>query len=712
MGEWAPSPARLFQALVAAAARGATLDEDAREALVWLEGRHPPIVAVPQMCVLQRIAVFGPDNDLDAVGNDPIRVGEIRSPKTTQPKLFDPNAAFLYGWEMADADDSEDHAQTVCRIADRVYQFGRGVDMAWASGEVISREELDALLWRHRGPVYRPAPGSAGRALACPAPGSLASLSIRYAKGRERFRVASAEEPGKQLFSQPPKPRFTQVAYESPPRRRVFALRPGASHTAFFAYAQARACELVVWIRDEAARRLRETLPARHAEIERVLIGRKVDGADDGPTFERVRIVPLPSIGHEHVDRGIRRVLVEVPSGCPLRAEDVWWAISGLELVSAGTGEVHFVITPFDSDRILLRYLEPSHSWRTVTPAALPEFARRRRIDPARRAEEAKSGEERIEEQRRTAGAVVHALRHADVRIRAEVIRVQREPFDRNGTRVEGFAEGTRFAKERLWHVEITFGSAISGPLVIGDGRFLGLGVMAPVAKTHGIHAFAVESGFAGTPNPSDVARALRRAVMARVQKVLGDKPMPTFFSGHEPDGSPARSDSSSHAAFAFHPISSRLLVVAPHVLDRREPSSEENRHLTVLEEALVDLRELRAGPAGRLALRSEWIDVDTDALTAPSRTWESVTPYLLTHHAKRVDAAEALCLDVLADCRRRGLPVPAVTPLETQGVPGLGLLGRARLVFAVAVRGPILLGRSRYTGGGLFSATDRGRRS
>lgn len=75
----------------------------------------------------------------------------------------------------------------------------------------------------------------------------------------------------------------------------------------------------------------------------------------------------------------------------------------------------------------------------------------------------------------------MQALGFAGIRAWAEQIRVQREPFEAKGERVEAFATGTRFAKERLWHVEITFSEAITGPLVIGDGRFLGLGLMAPV---------------------------------------------------------------------------------------------------------------------------------------------------------------------------------------------------------------------------------------
>ncbi|GAB4122352.1 MAG: hypothetical protein Kow001_20390 [Acidobacteriota bacterium] len=64
-----------------------------------------------------------------------------------------------------------------------------------------------------------------------------------------------------------------------------------------------------------------------------------------------------------------------------------------------------------------------------------------------------------------------------------ETVRVQREPFEHNGARVEPFAEGTRFDKHRLWHVEIEFREPVIGPLVLGDGRFLGLGLMAPVGS-------------------------------------------------------------------------------------------------------------------------------------------------------------------------------------------------------------------------------------
>ena len=92
------------------------------------------------------------------------------------------------------------------------------------------------------------------------------------------------------------------------------------------------------------------------------------------------------------------------------------------------------------------------------------------------------------------------------------------------------------------------------------------------------------------------------------------------------------------------------------------------------------------------------------DLLFAPSRGRESVTLYQVTRHTKHVGAAEALSADVRAECRRCSLPEPRVTPLDPRGVPGVGLVGGARLTFEVVVEGPVILGRGRHLGGGLFT--------
>jgi CRISPR-associated protein Csb2 len=483
-GDEPPSPARLFQALVAGVGLSGQLNQQDCEALTWLEKRQAPVIASPSMEFGQRVTNYVPNNDFDAVQGDPRRIGSIRTQKIIRPRLFDAAIPFLYAWTFDVVDENEDMAKGICTLAERLYQFGRGVDLAWAWGEALDVEVFEEQLLSYPGVVYRPSEGGSGRTVACPRQGSLASLKARYAAGNQRFKAEGRGKAAKQLFSQPPKPLFVPVAYDSPPSRQVYEIQMNQSGNSFAVWPLARASMLVVSLRDLAVKRLQVALPNRSSEIERVLIGRTANGADHEPTSIRVKIVPLPSIGHHYADHGIRRVLVLVPAGCPLRADDVHWAFSGLELVAPDMGaDQPFVITPTADESMCVRFGigdRPFRVWRTVTPVALPESTRRRRIDPDHMIEEAKSGAERAAEQARAAGAVVQALRFAEIRARAESIRVQREPFEANGERVEAFAPGTRFAKERLWHVAITFKEPITGPLIIGDGRFFGLGVMVP----------------------------------------------------------------------------------------------------------------------------------------------------------------------------------------------------------------------------------------
>jgi CRISPR-associated protein Csb2 len=702
VSEWPPSPARLFQALVAGIARGNVLPGWATASFRWLESLPSPVIAVPHARVGRSVDLFVPNNDSDAVGGDPARIGEIRIKKAVRPRLLEDGTPLMYAWPLA---DETEHASKVIDAAADLYQFGRGVDPAWAVGELVDDETLAMRLTGHPGTIYRPGHGEGGKALSCPAPGTLESLIRRYVAGAAKIRIDGDGKATRTLFSQPPKPRFIPVIYGSSGHRLIYELRTPSSESSFAPWPLSGASSLVVCLRDGAVARLNKALPDRRAEIARVLVGRQPDGTNAGAAAERVRIVPLPSIGHSHADRAIRRVLVEVPPGCPLRGDDVGWAFSGLEPVE--TGEVRSVVlTPAVDDSMLRHYGigdgVTARVWRTLTPIALPES--RRRIEPTRLAAESKGGAERVQEQERATAAIVQALRHAEVSQRALAIRVQREPFERHGRRVEVFAPGTRFPKERLWHVEIVFGEPVAGPLIVGDGRFLGLGVLAPVRQAHGIHAFIIEDGLIADPTPQDVARDLRRAVMSRAQQLL-DSRLPSFFAGHESDGGPSKAER-SHLTFVFDPRARRLLVVAPHLLDRRAPTNEEARHLDVLDRALAGFRELRAGQAGVLALRPVAIDEHADPLVAPFRTWETVTPYLVTRHQKGIGASEALAADVRIECRRRALPDPVVSVLGVRGIPGVGVSGSLRLDFRVAVRGPISLGRDRHFGGGLFSGS------
>ena len=349
-----------------------------------------------------------------------------------------------------------------------------------------------------------------------------------------------------------------------------------------------------------------------------------------------------------------------------------------------------------DSDR-------KSRLWRTATPAALPVApparATRRRIR-----ERAKDGGERLREHAAAEWAVRQALRQAGIYTSVQAIRVQREPFEAKGKRAESFAPGTRFARGRLWHVEIAFTRRASGPLLIGDGRYLGLGLMAPVQRIEGVFAFAIADGLTNEAEPLGLARALRRAIMGRVHQKMGERTaLPPFFTGHVADGVPARSGRHEHLAFVFDAPRKRLLIFAPHIVERREASKDERDNLRSLEDALYDFRELRAGPAGRLSLSPRHVDMQDDPFFTHARTWRGLTPYRVTRHARVSDAAAALEADLLAECWRAGLPRPQIEVAKTFAQPGAGLFGWVTLRFSTAVGGPLLLGRDRHFGGGLF---------
>jgi CRISPR-associated protein Csb2 len=700
-GDDMPSPFRLFQALLAGAGISGPLDEESKQALTWLE-RLPdaPIIASPRTVRGQSVSMFMPNNDLDAKGGDVRRIGEIRlATKVWKPRIFDAAVPCIYAWPFANEDES--HAMRVCALSEKLYQLGRGIDMAWAWSEVLDEGTLETRLAEYDGVVRRPSAGD-GLLLACPRAGSLESLERRYQARRFCY------EGGQRVFVQPPKPSYRQLAYESPPTRHVFELRSTLDSERRVAWPLVGASSLVVAAREAARARLSAAMPNRTHEIDRHLVGRKPDGSNAAPAESRVRIIAIPSIGMHYADRAIRRVLIEVPASCPLRSEDVRWAFSGAELFDPQTGEVKDVLLSPSADDDMLRHYgvgARARVFRSVTPLVLPEEGKRRRIEPTRKLTEAKSGLERVLEMSGARAAVVQALRHAGVSAPAESIRLQREPFDGSGSRVEPFAEGTRFEKERLWHVEIAFGVPIEGPLLLGDGRFLGLGLMAPARDVvPGAYAFAITDGLAGQPEPLEVARALRRAAMARVQATLGTgERLAPFFSGHAEDGAPVRRSRSSHLSFAFEPDLRRLLILAPHIVERRAPTPQELDHLRTLDAALEGFCELPAGHAGVFSLFPAAIGEVDDSLLGRSRVWKTMTPYVVTRHGKGGAATEALAADVGAECRRLGLPAPRVESSNVRGAPGIGLTGNVTLLFERRVAGPILLGRTRYLGGGLF---------
>lgn len=667
--EWPPAPARVFQALVAGTST--RLDEpEVGAALRWLELQSAPIIACPDGVVGQAVTTFVPNNDLDTKGGDPERLASIRVPKRVQTRHL-AHGRLLYAWSIKDTD----RADVIVDLAHGLYQLGRGVDMAWATGVVVSREALDQELHGWDGEVHYPAPEAPGASLACPRAGTLDSLHVRYAESLARFHTVGQGRKATQVFAQPARALLREVAYDARARRAVFELRDLDRPARFASSPATDAVATVTGWRDAAVERL-VTAGMDAGLVSGVLVGRRPGEPEVVPTSLRARVVGLPSIGHKDSDESVRRLLVELPAGAPLAFEDARWAFSGLVRGSATLVEA-------EDARMLRHYLRSSRSWSSVTPLALS--ARRRRVDPGNRAQEAKGAVERQEEEEVAIHAVRQALRHAGVRAPARKIRVQREPFGPHGERAERFQVLPRFSKERLWHVRIEFARDVRGPLLLGDGRFLGLGLLRPDRQAvPSIVACRIVGGRAGPIDPSALARHLRRAVLARAQAVWGRRALPEHVSGHRQDGRPATGH--RHLCYLVDVPRDRVLVWQPRA-ERR------------LVEALEGLVELRAGPMGVLRLAPLALEAD-DPLLAPATTWKSVTPYRLQRHRKVGSAAEATTLDVLAACEH--LPPVEVEVAGVRSVSG-GVEADVRLRFEHPVAGPLVLGRTRHLGGGLF---------
>ena len=214
-GEWPPSPARLFQALVAGAARGENLCEHAVEAFEWLESLDAPVIAAPPTYAGQELQELRPQQRS--------RRGRRRSmrgsAKYGRPKLsgharsMPPFRCFTHGRSSRARMPSAMRARSA-RSADDLYQLGRGVDMAWAQGETLEDGEAEARLRGHGGVRAAPQQGRWGRD-AFMSPSRFAGEFEKALCGNARAVQDDRKGQGaRQLFSQAPKPDFLPSAVQ------------------------------------------------------------------------------------------------------------------------------------------------------------------------------------------------------------------------------------------------------------------------------------------------------------------------------------------------------------------------------------------------------------------------------------------------------------------------------------------------------------------
>jgi CRISPR-associated protein Csb2 len=164
--------------------------EEKDAAFRWLECLDPPHIVAPPARNGARVALYVPNNDLDAYGGDPQRIGDIRLKKHLVPRLFDHKSSVVYAWPF---NEGGEWVANISVLVGRMHTLGLALDAAHARAETVSWDQAEARLPEHSGRVVRPG-GDAARGATCPTEGSLESkhplyLSIIHISGEAKLKT-------------------------------------------------------------------------------------------------------------------------------------------------------------------------------------------------------------------------------------------------------------------------------------------------------------------------------------------------------------------------------------------------------------------------------------------------------------------------------------------------------------------------------------------
>jgi CRISPR-associated protein Csb2 len=469
--EWPPSPLRLFQALVAAAASrwwGRQFKEYAHPALDWLQRQSPPLIVAPAHHIGLPVRVAVPNNDLDVVATawakckEPKKQpSELKTLKTIRPtRLIVENeepGTIHYLYPLA-AEDSEftKHRETLFAAARSISHLGWGIDMVAAHASVISEGEAAKL----SGERWRPVDATSATGYRVPIGGTLQALIDKHEAFLNRL--------GPDGFNPvPPLSAFRTAGYrramDPPAKPSPVAFKLLDPENDRFAWFPATDANCVA-----AMTRHATAVAAKHERKEWVDDYIHGHGAAGGETMPRFSYLPLPSIERRDkrapVVGGIRRLLLaelhEAPNSRLLWARQM---LPGQFLIDEKSKLRRAMLAPLnENDRVLRQYTARSETWASVTPVVLPgcddgKFAKAEKL-------------------------FFKALRHAgycpDALAKLEFRNVSFWP----GADLALRFQRPDYLKKDHWsvyHMRLRWRQPVRGPLAIGAGRHCGLGIFA-----------------------------------------------------------------------------------------------------------------------------------------------------------------------------------------------------------------------------------------
>lgn len=475
--EWPPSPFRLFCALVAGVARRGELDGDVGNALEWLQSLEPPIIIAPKSRTGQPLTRFVPNNDGDV---KPDRQDRLTA-KPAIPTLMllspgeKPEVQYLWNTEgMTDVP-----YDCLRRAARGLTALGLGVDMAFGDAKLVAMDEVQKL----PGIRWYPKPGAwqdQGMLRVPAADPVLQESTLRDLMHCHESAVSRIEH-GKPLHTVE-KPRvFARVFYASVQHvlgrpSRIFELRNADG--SWFRYSHRRLVHVAGMVRHLAIEAMKKDSPRDVGAdwVETYVAGHVKAGNGE---HRQLSYIPLPSVGREHTDPSVRRVMLVAPVGDDEWLDHVARRLTGQMLKPLRGDEFPKVdppmLVPVRNDKIARFYTQPACVWHSFTPIILPGHDDHK-PDKTRRLIAKALAQSGVDQPCEFEWSAFSRFAKA----------FSAHKYGKDG-QLQGYIRPDHLQTQTAVHLTIRFhdGSekkhpvSIPGPLTIGAGRHCGLGLLA-----------------------------------------------------------------------------------------------------------------------------------------------------------------------------------------------------------------------------------------
>lgn len=296
-----------------------------------------------------------------------------------------------------------------------------------------------------------------GLDLRVPTFGSFQSLNDNYEAMLNRYETPGVTDLGAG------DPKYQTLQYVCMPARPyvVFALLKVTGD--FYSYPHAQLIHIAGMTRCAAIKTMKLFPPEGKGEewVKSFVRGMKPQGETDHKQFS---YVPLPTLGHQHADAMIRRVMIVAPLGCEAELSHLGGQLDGEQLQPEDGGE-RPILDRLRSDGVTRQYLGSSKIWASVTPVILPGHDDHK--------------------PEKTVKLIERALAQSGIDQGCQFTWSALPNFNncltahKPNERTPGYYRPGHLEGLTAVHMRITFEHPVAGPVVIGAGRHCGLGVFA-----------------------------------------------------------------------------------------------------------------------------------------------------------------------------------------------------------------------------------------